>query len=155
VNSPQAQSPNDFDQQPHTADEFKAFNEKVIAEFRAGDGVIGGVLEGASLLLLTTIGARSGRKRLTPLAFFTLDNHIIIVGSYGGASYDPAWVHNLRANPHVHVELPNQSYDAQAHELPLAERARLYPRIVAAAPRFAEYAAATTRVIPLFELVPR
>jgi deazaflavin-dependent oxidoreductase (nitroreductase family) len=132
-----------------------AFNEKVIAEFRAGDGVIGGVLEGASLLLLTTVGARSGRKRLTPLAFFTLDDRMIIVGSYGGAPHDPAWVHNLRANPLVHVELPNQSYDAQAHELPLPERDRFYPRIVAAVPRFGEYAAATTPVIPLFELVAR
>jgi deazaflavin-dependent oxidoreductase (nitroreductase family) len=79
---------------------------------------------------------------------------MIIVGSYGGAHCDPSWVHNLRANPSVHIELPVRSYDAQARELPRAERDLLYPRIVAAARRFTEYAAATTRIIPLFELVP-
>jgi hypothetical protein len=97
-----AQCPNDFEQQPETPEEFKTFNEKVVVEFRANGGVVGGVLEGASLLLLTTTGARSGRKRLTPLAFFTLDNRMIIVGSYGGAHCDPSWVHNLRQSQCPH-----------------------------------------------------
>jgi deazaflavin-dependent oxidoreductase (nitroreductase family) len=152
VSNQQSQSPNDFEHQPQTPTDFKAFNEKVVVEFRANGGIVGGVLEGASLLLLTTTGARTGRKRLTPLAFFTLDDRMIIVGSYGGADFDPAWVHNLRADPRAHIELPGQSYNATAKELSRVERDLLYPRVVAAAPRFAEYAAATTRVIPLFEL---
>jgi len=79
---------------------------------------------------------------------------MIIVGSYGGADLDPAWVHNLRANPQARIELPDKSHDVVATELLRAERDVMYARIVAAVPRFADYAAATSRVIPLFELVP-
>ena len=149
------QTSDDFEEQPRTAEEFKAFNEKVVVRFRDNGGIVGGVLEGASLLLLTTTGVRSGRTRLTPLAYFTLDGRMIIVGSYGGADADPAWVQNLRANPRVRVELADESYDVLAKELPRGERDLLYPRIVATAPRFAEYEAATSRIIPLFELVRR
>lgn len=149
----QPQTPDDFERQPQTPEEFKAFNEKVVVKFRDNGGIVGGVLEGASLLLLTTTGARSGRTRLTPLAFFRLDGRMIIVGSYGGANLDPSWVRNLRANPRVRVELPEESYDVLARELPRGERDLLYPRIVDAAPQFGDYAAATSRVIPLFELV--
>lgn len=66
---------------------------------------------------------------------------------------DPAWVHNLRANPKVRIELGTEAYDATARELPDAERDAAYPKIAEAAPVFAEYQANTTRAIPLFEIV--
>ncbi|MCB0946608.1 MAG: nitroreductase family deazaflavin-dependent oxidoreductase, partial [Mycobacterium sp.] len=82
-----------------------AFNQPIIEEFRANKGVVGGPFEGATLLLLTTTGAKSGEPRLSPLAYLTIDDKMIIVGSKAGADTNPAWVHNLRANPRAHIEV--------------------------------------------------
>ena len=132
--------------------ELKGFNAQVVEEFRANGGKVGGPFEGADLLLLTTTGARSGLSRTSPLAHQSIDGKLLIIGSYRGADIDPAWVHNLRANPQAHVEVGTQSYDVTARELPPAERDPLWAKIVAAAPGFGEYQANTSRVIPLFEL---
>lgn len=128
------------------------FNEKIIAEFRANDGKVGGQFANADLLLLHTTGAKSGQPRVSPLAYFRIDGKLIIIGSFAGAPVSPAWVHNLRANPHARVEIGTDSLDVAAHELPADERAALFDKITAVAPGFAEYQAKTTRVIPLFEL---
>jgi deazaflavin-dependent oxidoreductase (nitroreductase family) len=77
---------------------------------------------------------------------------MLIVGSYLGAPKDPAWVHNLRANPRARVEVRTDTYDVVAHELPLDERDELYARVTRLAPVLADYQAKTDRVIPLFEL---
>jgi deazaflavin-dependent oxidoreductase (nitroreductase family) len=134
----------------------KSFNTAIADEFRANGGKVGGQFEGADLLLLTTTGAKSGRQRVSPLAYFTIDGKLIIIGSYAGAPKDPAWVHNLRANPRAHIEVGTpqgvDAFDVTAHELPAAERDRLFDKVTAAAPGFAEYQSKTTRVIPLFEL---
>lgn len=128
------------------------FNEKIIAEFRANDGKVGGQFANADLLLLHTTGAKSGRPRVSPLAYFRIDGKLIIIGSFAGAPVSPAWVHNLRANPQARVEIGTETFDVAAHELPADERAALFDKVTAAAPGFAEYQAKTTRVIPLFEL---
>lgn len=128
------------------------FNEKIIAEFRANDGKVGGQFANADLLLLHTTGAKSGQPRVSPLAYFRIDGKLIIIGSFAGAPVSPAWVHNLRANPHARVEIGTDSFDVAAHELPADERAALFDKVTAVAPGFAEYQAKTTRVIPLFEL---
>jgi deazaflavin-dependent oxidoreductase (nitroreductase family) len=133
---------------------LKAFNKTVSDEFRANDGKVGGQFEGANLLLLTTTGAKSGQPRVSPLAYFRVDDKLLILGSFAGADVNPAWVHNLRANPSAHIEIGNESSDVTARELPLAERDDLFPKITAAAPGFAEYQAKTTRIIPVFELQP-
>jgi deazaflavin-dependent oxidoreductase (nitroreductase family) len=91
---------------------------------------------------------------VSPLAYFRIDGRLIIIGSFAGAPINPAWVHNLRANPQAHIEIGTDSYDVTARELPRAERDELFDKVVAAAPGFAEYQANTTRVIPLFELQP-
>jgi deazaflavin-dependent oxidoreductase (nitroreductase family) len=133
------------------------FNEKIIAEFRANDGKVGGQFANANLLLLHTTGAKSGEPRVSPLAYFRVDGKLIIIGSFAGAPVSPAWVHNLRANPQARVEvgasLGVQVLDVAARELPADERAALFDKITAIAPGFAEYQAKTTRVIPLFELI--
>jgi deazaflavin-dependent oxidoreductase (nitroreductase family) len=134
------------------AETIKAFNKTITDEFRANDGKVSGQFEGADLLLLTTTGAKSGQPRLSPLAYFRVDGKLLIIGSFAGADVNPAWVHNLRANPSAHVELGNESSDVAARELPAAERDELFPKITAVAPGFAEYQAKTTRVIPVFEL---
>lgn len=138
----------------YTDTEFlDGFNRNVVEEFRANGGRVGGQFEGADLLLLHTTGAKSGKLRLSPLAYLTVDGKMLIVGSYAGAPKDPAWVHNLRANPKVRIELGAEAYDATARELPAEERDAAYPKIIERAPVFAEYQAKTTRAIPLFELV--
>jgi deazaflavin-dependent oxidoreductase (nitroreductase family) len=134
------------------AEAMKGFNERIVEEFRANAGRVGGNFEGATMVLLTTTGAKSGRKHLTPLVYQTVDGAMIIIGSYAGADIDPAWVHNLRANPRPHVEVGTDSYDVNARELPAAERDIAWAKIIAMAPRFGEYQANTSRLIPVFEL---
>jgi deazaflavin-dependent oxidoreductase (nitroreductase family) len=133
---------------------IKAFNNNVADEFRANGGKVGGQFEGADLLLLTTTGAKSGQPRVSPLAYFRIDGKLLILGSFAGSEVNPAWVHNLRANPSARVEIGNDSSDVTARELPSGERDQLFGQITAAAPGFAEYQAKTTRVIPVFELQP-
>ena len=128
------------------------FNNSVIAEFRANGGKVGGPFQGATLLLLTSTGARSGRPRLNPLAYLDIDGRIIIVGSKAGSDTNPHWVHNLRAHPQAHIEIGTDAYPVSARELPPAERDEIFAKVVAAAPGFGDYQAKTDRVIPLFEL---
>ena len=136
----------------NNADALNEMNRQVVEEFRANGGKVGGPFEGSPIVLLTTTGAKSGQPRVSPLVYFDIDGRILIAGSMGGAPKAPAWVHNLRAHPSVHVEIGDEAYDATAKELPREERDALYPRVVEKAPQFGEYQAKTTRVIPLFEL---
>ncbi|OBI92269.1 nitroreductase family deazaflavin-dependent oxidoreductase [Mycobacterium sp. 1245805.9] len=138
---------------PDTAT-INAFNTSIIDEFRSNEGRVGGQFEGANLLLLHTTGAKSGQPRISPLAYFRIDGKLIIIGSFAGAPKDPAWVHNLRANPAARVEIGTDAFDVTARELPKAERDALFEKVAAAAPGFAEYQSKTSRVIPLFELQP-
>ncbi len=136
------------------ADAMKAFNAKVAEEFRANNGKVGGAFEGNELLLLTTIGAKSGQPRLSPLSCKRIDGKLLIIAGYGGADINPSWVYNLRADPSAHVELAGESFDVAARELPPAERDDIIPKLTAAVSAFAEYQAKTSRVIPIFELQP-
>lgn len=128
------------------------FNRGVVEEFRANGGKVGGPFAGGDLLLLHTTGAKSGTPRLSPLSYLTVDDRMLIVGSYAGAPKDPAWVHNLRANPRARIEVGTEAYDVDVRELPDDERDATYPRIIELAPVFAEYQTNTARAIPLFEL---
>ncbi|WP_370328878.1 nitroreductase family deazaflavin-dependent oxidoreductase [Mycolicibacterium hippocampi] len=128
------------------------FNRAIVEEFRANGGKVGGPFEGATLLLLHTTGAKTGKTRLSPLAYLTVDEKMLIIGSYAGAPKDPAWVHNLRANPRAYIEVGTDAYDVAVRELPADERDATYPKITELAPVFAEYQAKTARAIPLFEL---
>ncbi len=131
---------------------LEAFNANIIDEFRSNAGKVGGPFEGATLVLLTTTGAKSGQPRLSPLAFLEIDGRTIIVGSKAGADTNPNWVHNLRANPRARVEVGTESYDVTARELLSEERDATYAKIAALSPVFANYQSQTSRVIPLFEL---
>ncbi|MDT5222189.1 MAG: hypothetical protein QOF15_4294 [Mycobacterium sp.] len=127
-------------------------NSEIIDEFRANGGKVGGPFEGATLLLLHTTGAKSGKERINPVMTFDFDGKLLIVGSYAGADVDPAWLHNLRANPDAHVEIGTDAFDVRARELPADERDAVYPRIVEQAPGFGGYQSKTDRIIPVVEL---
>ncbi|MHA7652489.1 nitroreductase family deazaflavin-dependent oxidoreductase [Mycobacterium sp. ML4] len=127
-------------------------NSDIINEFRANGGKVGGPFEGATLLLLHSTGAKSGKERVNPVMTFDVDGKLLIVGSYAGADVDPAWLHNLRAHPVAHIEIATDAYDVRARELPTDERDAVYPRIVEQAPGFGEYQSKTGRVIPVIEL---
>jgi deazaflavin-dependent oxidoreductase (nitroreductase family) len=127
-------------------------NSQIIQEFRANEGEVGGYFKDATLLLLHTTGAKSGKERVNPVMYFRIDGKLLIVGSYAGADVDPAWVHNLHANPRAQVEIGRDSYNVEARQLPRDERDAAYPRIVEAAPGFGGYQERTDRVIPVFEL---
>jgi len=139
-------------QPPPDTEAVKAFNAKITEEFRANNGKVG-AFEGTELLLLTTTGARSGQPRLSPLSCRRVDGKLLIIAGYGGADINPAWVHNLRADPRAHVELADESFDVTARELSPAERADIIPKVTAIS-AFAEFQAKTSRVIPIFELQP-
>jgi deazaflavin-dependent oxidoreductase (nitroreductase family) len=134
------------------AETMKAFNKNIVDEFRTNGGKVGGPFDGATLLLLTSTGAKSGQPRLAPLAYLTIDQKMIIIGSKAGADTNPDWVHNLRTNPRAHIEVGTDAYDVTVRELPREERDEMYPKVVAVAPGFGDYQAKTSRVIPLFEL---
>jgi deazaflavin-dependent oxidoreductase (nitroreductase family) len=135
-----------------SADAMREFNKNLIDEFRANGGKVGGPFAGADLLLLTTTGAKSGQPRLAPLAYFAIDDKMIIIGSKAGADTNPDWVHNLRTNPGAHIEVGADAYDVTSRELPRDERDEIFDKVVAAAPGFGEYQSKTSRIIPLFEL---
>jgi deazaflavin-dependent oxidoreductase (nitroreductase family) len=131
-------------------------NTQIIEEFHANNGAVGGYFANMSLVLLTTTGAKSGEKRTTPVAYFEFDGERTIVASKGGAPEHPAWYHNLRKNPSVHVEFATkdgiEEYDAVATVMSEPARTERYARIVEVAPGFGEYEKKTDRVIPLVVL---
>lgn len=132
----------------------REFNERNIEEFRRNGGKVGGQFEGFPLLLLTSTGVRSGAQRVNPVAYFDIDGKIYIVGSAAGRDKNPAWVHNLRADPHVTVEIGSDApKPAIARELPRYERDSIFPIVVERAPGFGEYQQRTDRIIPVFELI--
>lgn len=130
-------------------------NQAIIEEFRANSGKVGGFFDGADLILLTTVGARTGKEHTTPVLYLRDDDRIVIAASYAGAPSNPAWYHNLIADPGVTVELGTETFQATAAEAEGAERDRLFDRMRADTPRFSDYEAKTSRVIPVITLQPR
>jgi deazaflavin-dependent oxidoreductase (nitroreductase family) len=135
---------------------YQDFNQAIIAEFRANGGKVGGQFEGRPLLLLETIGAKSGKPRTSPLAYVTDGDRLIVIASKGGSDSNPDWYYNLLANPVVQVEVGTDQFQAHAHvvtEEP--ERSRLYAKMVERLPGFADYEQKTQRSIPAIVLERR
>lgn len=126
-------------------------NAKVIEQFRAGGPVEGMTRE--RLLLLTTVGRRTGTPRTTPMMFHRYRCRLLVMASNAGAAKPPDWYGNLVANPRVIVETPDATYDATARTLTGADRAAAWDDLVRAHPFFADHQLAAGRVIPLVELV--
>ncbi len=135
------------------ASEVNEWNQKIIDEFRANDGVVGGMFEGTPIVLLHTTGAKSGKERTNPLVALHEGDRLFVFASYAGAEHSPDWYHNAVAHPNVSVEFGTDRYDATAKVLERAERDEIYAKQAALRPNFAEYQEKTTRVIPVVELV--
>jgi len=103
-------------------------------------------------ITLTTIGRRSGRARAVTLYAWEHGDDLVVVGSQGGAPRDPAWVHNLRANPIAEVQRGRERVSLRAREVEGAERARQWAMVVDRFPLYATYQRRTARTIPLFVL---
>ena len=130
------------------------FNRKVIEEFRANDGVVGGPMAGMPLLLLTTTGARTGLERINPLAYLADGEDYVVIASFAGAPNSPPWFHNLAKNPSVTVELGDETFEAEAVVTQGADRDALFAEVCGRMPVFAEYQARTERTIPVVVLDP-
>ncbi|MEU2238475.1 nitroreductase/quinone reductase family protein [Streptomyces sp. NPDC018338] len=133
------------------------FNQQVIEEFRANGGRVGGMFEGAALLLLTTTGARSGRAHTNPAVYVRDGARLLVFASNAGGPKHPAWFHNLSADPYVTVELGTpegtvERFGATAVVTEGEERDRLYAEQADRDPGFAAYQAATDRIIPVVAL---
>jgi F420H(2)-dependent quinone reductase len=126
-----------------------------IVAYRLSNGRLGGKFPGgAPVLLLTTIGRKSGAKRVAPLLYLQDGNDLIIVASKGGMSQHPAWYRNLEADPAVEVEIGKQKRHYRARRANVEEKARLWPRLVEMYGSFDDYQARTTRDIPVVRLSP-
>ncbi len=110
---------------------------------------------GLPIIVMTTIGHRSGKVRKVPLMKVEHEGHYAIIGSKGGAPADPAWVANLHANPKVMVQDGPAPFDAEVRLIDGDERAEWWERAVAAFPPYAEYQAKTDRQIPVFIASPK
>jgi deazaflavin-dependent oxidoreductase (nitroreductase family) len=128
------------------------FNQSIIAEFRAHGGKVGGPFEGAPLLLLSTTGAKSGERRTTPVMYLPDGERMVIFASKAGAPTNPAWYHNLLANPTATVEVGTETVEVDASVTSGEERERLFSRQAELYPQFADYARKTTREIPVVAL---
>ena len=132
--------------------DMNEFNRRVIEEFRTNSGKVGGPFAGASMILLTTKGAKSGRTYTTPLVYSRDGDRIVIIASKAGAPKNPDWYHNLVANPVITVEVGTEKFQAKARVTSGAERERLYNAQAAQMPVFNEYRQKTKRDIPVFVL---
>jgi deazaflavin-dependent oxidoreductase (nitroreductase family) len=133
-----------------TNEEFIAYNEAIIDEFRANKGVV--TVPDFPILLLTTVGARSGKKHTVPLGYGLDGDQVFIVASKAGAPTNPDWFHNLRANPAVTVEFGGSVIEATAVVTDGAERDRLYKIVTGDAPALNAYELNTARVFPVVVL---
>lgn len=135
--------------------EVDDWNAQIIAEFRANDGKVGGQFEGAPLLLLHSIGAKSGAQRVNPMMYQAVGDSFAVFASKAGADTNPDWYHNLVANPDGSVEVGADTVDVRARVLDGSERDEVWSVQKERFPGFAEYEQKTSRVIPVVLLERR
>jgi deazaflavin-dependent oxidoreductase (nitroreductase family) len=128
------------------------FNARNIAEFRANAGVVGGPFEGMTLVLLSTVGAKSGKIRVNPLSCRIEGDRVFVFASKAGAPTNPDWYYNILAEPGVTVELGEETFEAVATVLGSRERDRVYSAHAEQYPGFKEYQDGTDRIIPVIAL---
>ena len=122
--------------------------------YERSGGTEGNELNGRPVIVLTSVGARTGKLRKTPLMRVEHDGEYAVVASLGGAPKHPVWYYNLAANPRVELQDRGVKKEYQAREVHGAERATWWDRAVAAYPDYASYQEKTDRTIPLFVLTP-
>ncbi len=130
------------------------FNARIIEEFHANEGRVGGMFEGLPLLLLHHTGAKSGKSRTNPLAYQSDGGRYVIFASKAGAPTNPDWYHNLKAHPDATIEVGTDTIDVVASEATGDERERLFRTQVDRVPQFGDYEQKAGRVIPVMVLTP-
>jgi deazaflavin-dependent oxidoreductase (nitroreductase family) len=130
--------------------DVREVNRRVIEQFRAGGEIDG--MHRDRLVLLTTVGARTGRPHTTPVMFQRDGDRLLVIASNAGAAKAPDWYHNLVADPRVTVEVGQDSHAADASVLTGAERERQWAALTAAYPFFADHEQQAGRVIPIVAL---
>ena len=130
------------------------WNSKIIAEFRANGGKVGGPFEGSPVLLLHTTGAKTGQPRVCPVMYQDIGDGVAVFASKGGAPTNPAWYHNLLAHPRTSAEIGTGTVQVVAREAEGAERDRIWEAQKRDYPGFADYERKTTRQIPVIILEP-
>jgi len=120
--------------------------------YEASDGQQAADIQGLPVVVVTSVGAKSGKLRKTPLMRVEHDGQYLAVGSLGGAPRNPVWVHNLRANPLVELQDGADKHDYTVRELSGPEREQWWARAVEAFPNYATYQKKTDRLIPVFLL---
>jgi deazaflavin-dependent oxidoreductase (nitroreductase family) len=130
------------------------YNAKIIAEFRASAGRVGGPWESIPLLLLHHTGAKSARVHVNPVAYLPDDSRYFVWAANGGAPNHPAWYHNLKAHPATEIEVGNETVNVVAEEMTGTDRDRLFARATDRYPQLADAAQKTNRVIPILVLTP-
>ena len=130
------------------------WNSKIIEEFRANEGKVGGPFEGAPLLLLHTVGARTGQPRVNPMMYRPVPGGYAVFASKGGAPTNPDWYHNLQAHPDVEAEIGTETVKLRARVARGAERDQIWEAHKAANPGFGDYERKTARQIPVILLEP-
>ena len=130
------------------------WNSKIIEEFRANGGKVGGQFEGAPLLLLHTVGAKTGQPRVNPVMYRQLPDGYAVFASKGGAPTNPDWYYNLLAHPRVTAEIGTATVELEARVAEGGEREQIWSAQKAAYPGFADYEQNTARQIPVIVLRP-
>jgi deazaflavin-dependent oxidoreductase (nitroreductase family) len=125
------------------------WNDKIINEFRTNQGRVGGGFEGAPLLLLHSTGAKTGAERISPMMYQQLPTGMAVFASKAGADTNPAWYHNLLANPRATVEVGTETYTVDARVADDTEREPIWSEQKLRYPGFAGYEKKTTRQIPV------
>jgi deazaflavin-dependent oxidoreductase (nitroreductase family) len=135
--------------------EMNDWNRQIIEEFRANQGKVGGMFAGATLLILHSKGAKSGKEHVNPVMYRQDGDRYVVFASKGGAPTNPDWYHNLVANPDAKVEVGTDTVDVGAVVTKDEERDELWSKQVADYPQFGEYEKKTTRKIPVVALERR
>jgi deazaflavin-dependent oxidoreductase (nitroreductase family) len=128
---------------------WKYFGDAHAFVYEKSGGRLGARMAGRDMLLLITTGRRSGARRTLPLAYLRDGDALVIVASNGGQPTHPAWFHNLKAEPRARVRVGREAFDVRAEVASPAERARLWPKLVAYNPPYAGYAKKAARAIPV------
>ena len=134
---------------------FQVVTKLNVWAYRATRGRVGGRFDAAPVCILHHRGARTQQKRETPLVYLPDDDRVILIASMGGMPKNPAWYHNLRANPDVEIERDGRRDPMTAREAEGAEREELWNRVLTVWPTYADYQARTARRIPVLICEPR
>jgi deazaflavin-dependent oxidoreductase (nitroreductase family) len=137
-----------------TPETIKRIAKLHVPLYRATWGILGGRVDGLDILLLTTLGKKTGLLRTVPLPYFRDGERYVLIASFGGNSKNPAWYNNLQAQPEVELQVGRKRMKACAKVADGAERERIWSRVTHDFPRYLRYQAQTARLIPVVVLEP-